>query len=300
MQVFYCDHFELPLPPGHRFPIAKYQLTRERLVRELAAEIQLRVAPAATREQLGRVHEDGYLAKVFSGDLTDLEQRRIGFPWSLKMLERCRRSTGATIETAAAALRDSVAVHLSGGTHHAFADGGQGFCVFNDIAVAIRQLQFARRIRNAVVIDLDVHQGNGTASIFAEDESVFTFSMHGDRNYPFRKMHSDLDIALPDGTGDDDYLRHLAGALQSQLPLAATDIVFYLAGADPYEHDRMGRLKLTKAGLAARDALVFEACANAKLPIAVVLAGGYAAVEDVAEIHCQTVSLAVASFRSQP
>jgi acetoin utilization deacetylase AcuC-like enzyme len=207
------------------------------------------------------------------------------------MVERSRRSTGATIGAARAALDNSVGVHLAGGTHHAFPDRGQGFCVFNDVAVAVRVLQTEGLIRRAVVIDLDVHQGNGTASIFANDPSVFTFSMHGERNFPFAKCDSDLDIGLPDETNDESYLTILRDAVQNQLPLANTDIVFYLAGADPYEHDRFGKLKLTKAGLAERDRLVFALCRRHQLPLTVIMAGGYAkSVEDEVEIKATTVA----------
>ncbi len=297
MRVFYCDHFELPLPQGHRFPVDKYQLVRERVVRTLAGQIELCVAPAAQRDQLAVVHEKEYLSRVFSGELSVLEQKRIGFPWSEKMLERCRRSTGATIGAAQAALEDQIAVHLSGGTHHAFANAGQGYCVFNDIAVAARLLIQSGSVRRVLVIDLDVHQGNGTAAIFANDPRVFTFSMHGDRNFPFQKTDGDLDIALPDGTEDEAYLSILAETLCHKLPLNEVDFVFYLAGADPFMEDRLGRLKLTKEGLARRDALVLDALAKLELPAAIVLGGGYASIQDVAEIHAHTVQLAAQHYR---
>lgn len=292
LEVYYCDDFELPLPPGHRFPISKYRLTRERITSELGSRLRLNPAPQASREDLARVHSEDYLDRALTGRLDDLQQRRIGFPWSPEMLERSRRSTGATLATAQAALRDGLAVHLSGGTHHAFADEGQGFCVFNDVAVAIRRLQSEQQIQRAVVIDCDVHQGNGTASIFNQDSSVFTFSMHGDRNYPFRKTQSDLDLALPDRTADAEYLQLLDNALQFQLPLADADIVFYIAGADPFVGDRMGRLNLTKQGLAQRDELVLATCRRRNLATAVVMGGGYAAVEDVVDIHSNTVRIA--------
>jgi acetoin utilization deacetylase AcuC-like enzyme len=206
------------------------------------------------------------------------------------MVERSRRSTGATIGAARAALDGGVGVHLAGGTHHAFPDRGQGFCVFNDVAVAIRVLQADGRIRRSIVIDLDVHQGNGTASIFGDDPSVFTFSIHGQGNYPFAKSDSDLDIALPDGTNDEHYHAALRDALENVVPLGNADIVFYLAGADPYEHDRLGKLKLTRSGLSERDRLVFASCQCHELPVAVVLAGGYAkVVVDVATIHVATI-----------
>ena len=292
MQVFYSDEFELPLPQRHRFPIERYKLLRESLqAGECRDQLEFRVPRAATDEQLLLVYTAGYLDSINRGTLSRIDERRIGFPWSLQMVERSRRSAGATIEAARAALEDGVGVHLAGGTHHAFPDHGQGFCVFNDVAVATRVLQAAGSLRRALVIDLDVHQGNGTAAIFAHDSSVFTFSMHGERNFPFLKRDSDLDIALPDGTTDEPYLAALRDTLDDHLPLADFDIVFYLAGADPYEHDRFGKLKLTTAGLAARDQLVFAACMLHKLPVAVVMAGGYAkAVEHVVAINAQTIA----------
>jgi len=290
MQVYYSDTFELPLPPGHRFPVAKYRLSRQRLLEsEYRDRLELRLPDAATDEQLLLVHTSEYLDKLKRGKLSQVEERRIGLPWSPKMVERSRRSTGATIGAARAALQDGHAVHLAGGTHHAFADHGQGFCVFNDVAVAVRVLQAESLIRRAVIVDLDVHQGNGTAAIFAEDPAVFTFSMHGASNFPFAKQDGDLDIALADGTRDATYLEALEDTLDHRLPLADADIVFYLAGADPYEHDRYGKLMLTKSGLAQRDHLVFQACQLHRVPVTVVMAGGYAKlVDDVAEINFNT------------
>ncbi len=291
MQIFYSDTFELPLPASHRFPMDKYRLLREHLQRcEDLAAFDFQVAEAATDEQLLLVHLPKYLEKLKLGTLTEIEQRRIGFPWSEQMVERARRSTRATIAAARAALDFGVGVHLAGGTHHAFPDHGQGFCVFNDVAVAIRVLQAERRISRAVVIDLDVHQGNGTAAIFAADHDVFTFSMHGERNFPFAKCNGDLDISLADGTTDDSYLTSLRDALDNRLPMSDADIVFYLAGADPYEHDRYGKLKLTHAGLKTRDELVIAACREHDCQMAVVMAGGYALdVDDVVSINATTI-----------
>ena len=294
MLAFYSDTFPLRLPPQHRFPFDKYRKLRERVSLYAAAwGIELREAPAANVEQLRRVHDSNYIDKVLRGGLSDLEQRRIGFPWSPEMAERSLRSTGATIAAAQAALEHRVGVHLAGGTHHAFADAGQGFCVFNDVAVAARVLMMQAAIRQIVVIDCDVHQGNGTADIFRHDHDVFTFSMHGDRNFPFRKQASDLDISLPDGTGDAAYLSALRQALNDHLPLDTADCVFYLAGADPYQADRYGRLSLSKAGLAARDTLVLEHCLQRRLPVVVVMAGGYAPnIKDIVDIHASTVQIA--------
>ena len=290
MRLFYSDTFELPLPDGHRFPIEKYRLLRERLHSQCDGQFEFCLPGAATDEQLLLVHTEEYLSKLRSGHLSPVEERRIGFPWSPEMVERSRRSTGATIGAARSALESFVAAQLAGGTHHAFPDHGQGFCVFNDVAVAIRVLQAEKLIRRAVVVDLDVHQGNGTASIFAEDPTVFTFSMHGENNFPFAKCDGDLDIALPDDTGDDVYLDALRNALVNQVPLAEADIAFYLAGADPYEHDRFGKLSLTKPGLAERDRLVLLACQLHRTPVALVMAGGYAkSIEDVVAIQQTTV-----------
>ncbi len=294
MRAYYSDVFELPLPDGHRFPVDKYRRLRLRVATFAdALGIRLVEAPAARMSELALTHTDEYLRKVRQGQLTALEQRRIGFPWSEAMVRRCRHSAGGTLAAASAALDDGVGVHLAGGTHHALADAGQGFCVFNDVAVATRVLMAQGRMRRAVAIDCDVHQGNGTAALFAGDDRLFTFSMHGDRNYPFRKCEGDLDIALADGTEDEAYLSTLRAVVGDQLPLDGADCVFYLAGADPYVDDRFGRLALTKAGLAARDQIVLEACRRRQIPLVIVMAGGYAAnLEDIVEIHAKTVELA--------
>ncbi len=299
MKVFYCDHFELPLPAGHRFPIDKYRIARERVRDELGERIALVSAPSATRDQLTRIHKAAYVEQVFVGNLSDLAQKRIGFPWSPKMRERSLRSTGATIAAAQAAITDGISVHLSGGTHHAFSEEGQGFCVFNDVAVAACDVLHKEQASKILVVDLDVHQGNGTASIFQHQESVFTFSMHGNRNYPFRKTEGDLDIGLSDGMDDVEYLRILGEAFEQALPLSDTDFCFYIAGADPYKEDRMGRLALTKAGLRRRDEYVIGRLQDLGTPTTVVMGGGYAAVEDVAEIHAATVEIAVRSFEER-
>jgi acetoin utilization deacetylase AcuC-like enzyme len=225
--------------------------------------------------------------------LSAQEQRRIGFPWSREMVERSRRSSGATLAAARAALDDGVGINLAGGTHHAFRARGEGYCVFNDSAIAALALQAQGCIRRAVILDCDVHQGNGTAAILAGDPTVFTFSIHGANNFPFDKEASDLDIELPDGTGDGEYLDALEKGVCRALSAAQPDLAIYLAGADPFEGDRLGRLALTKAGLAARDRLVFELCRGAGVPVAVTMAGGYArAVEDTVDIHFATVAAA--------
>ncbi len=290
VRAFYCDHFVLPLPEGHRFPMEKYALLRARIAE--APDVDLFVPDAATPEALGRVHHAGYVERVRSGTLDREEVRRIGFPWSPQLVERSCRSVGGTLAAAAAALREGAAANLAGGTHHAFADRGEGFCVFNDVAVAVRDLQAKGRVRRCAVVDLDVHQGNGTAAIFRDDDSVFTLSVHGAKNYPFHKEASDLDLELPDGTGDDRFLEAVHLGVRCAL-MNGADLAFYVAGADAYEHDRLGRLSVTREGLAARDEIVFDACARAGVPVAVVMSGGYAAdVRDTVEIHATTVRTA--------
>jgi acetoin utilization deacetylase AcuC-like enzyme len=294
VQIFAIDHYVLPLPVGHRFPMSKYALLRERVY---AANLGQQLVPGpADDAQLLRAHTPDYVARMTSGAMSDREMRRIGFPWTPQMVERSRRSSGATIAACRAALAEGRAVNLAGGTHHAYADHGEGFCVFNDSVIAVRAIQAEGRIQRAVVIDLDVHQGNGTAAILKGDRTIFTFSVHGEHNYPFHKEQGDLDIGLPDGTADDAYLSALEPGLAEAIERSHAELAIYLAGADPYEDDKLGRLKLSKAGLLARDRMVLEACRDAGLPVAITMAGGYARnVEDTVDIHFQTVALA-ASF----
>jgi acetoin utilization deacetylase AcuC-like enzyme len=300
VKVLYTDQFVLPLPPGHRFPMAKYALLREQVSTSgLIAAGDLCVPAAATDEEIRRVHTAEYLHRVKAGQLTEKELRRIGFPWSPQMVERSCRSSGATIAACRAALSDGLAVSLAGGTHHAFPNRGEGYCVFNDSAIAARAMQAEGRVNRVVIVDCDVHQGNGTAAIFAFDPSVFTFSIHGAKNFPFHKEQSDLDVALPDGADDTTYLEALQGVLPQVLEQAQAELAIYLAGADPYFDDTFGRMKLTKAGLLQRDRYVLETCLAARLPVAVVMAGGYARrVEDTADIHFQTVKLAAEMSRT--
>lgn len=288
MKVFYTDQFVLPLPSGHRFPMEKYSRLRARVGAELAGMVEMRVPEPATEAQLLRAHDAEYVARVFNGTLENDEVRRLGFPWSAALVERSRRSVGATLEACAAALTDGFAANLAGGTHHAFRDHGEGYCVFNDAAVAAREL--VARGHRVLVIDCDVHQGNGTASILAADDAAFTFSIHGAKNFPFRKERSNLDIDLPDGTADREYLAALQRGLDEAVDRARADIAIYIAGADPFEDDKLGRLKLTRAGLAARDALVYDACHRAHLAVAITMAGGYARnVDDTVDIHFTTI-----------
>ncbi|SUA89002.1 histone deacetylase family protein [Pandoraea pulmonicola] len=293
MQAFYSDHFVLPLPPGHRFPMQKYARLRERVAGELP-DVALTEALPADDLMLTRVHARDYVARVSRGELNPKEQREIGFPWSPQMVERSRRSAGATVAACRAALVQGVAVNLAGGTHHACADRGEGFCVFNDAAVAARAIQTELGPGTRIaIVDLDVHQGNGTAAIFEHDPSVFTLSLHGEHNYPFRKARSDLDVALPDGCGDEDYLVALGHALTDLFAQFTPALVIYLAGADPLENDRLGRLALTHDGLLARDRCVLTACAERALPVAIAMAGGYARdIEQTVSAHFATVRLA--------
>jgi acetoin utilization deacetylase AcuC-like enzyme len=294
VRIYYTDHYVLPLPPGHRFPMQKYAMLRERVQEAgLAGGAALQLPPAATDQEILRAHDPDYLARVTQGTLEPAEQKRIGFPWSPQMVERSRRSSGATLASARAALEEGVGVNLAGGTHHAFRARGEGYCVFNDAAIAALSLQAEGRIKRAVIIDCDVHQGNGTAAILAGDPTVFTFSIHGANNFPFTKEESDLDVELPDGTGDAAYLEALEKGVCRALSAAQADLAIYLSGADPFEGDRLGRLKLTKPGLAARDRMVFELCHCAGIPVAVAMAGGYGKrVEDTVDIHFETVRLA--------
>ena len=300
MRLFPSDRYPLPLPEGHRFPVAKYAALRRRLESHAAAGIPLEfVEPhAATDDELVRVHDRAYVGRVLGGTLTAAEIRRIGFPWSPALVERSLRSTGAAVDAAAAALKDGVAASLAGGTHHAGRDWGEGYCVFNDTAVAAREMQARGLVRRVVILDCDVHQGNGTAEIFAGDGSVFTMSIHGAKNFPLRKHPGSLDVPLEDGTGDDAYLAALEPAVAESFDLGRPDLVLYIAGADPYEGDRLGRLKLTKPGLLARDQLVLAAARAAGVPLAIVCGGGYCEeIESIVDIHTATMLLAAGAPR---
>jgi acetoin utilization deacetylase AcuC-like enzyme len=294
MKVFYSDHFVLPLPEGHRFPMVKYSMLRERVARDrICGPGELLTPRAVTDEEILRAHAPNYLKRVASGKLTEKEVRRIGFPWSEKMVERSRRASGGTLGACLAALDEGFAANLAGGTHHAFSDRGEGYCVFNDSAIAVRAIQAAGLVERVVVIDTDVHQGNGTAAILRGDPTVFTFSIHGAKNFPFHKEESDLDAPLPDGAGDTEFLATLERGLEAALDAADAYLAIYLAGADPFEGDRFGRLSVTKSGLAERDRIVLEACRERGIPVAVTMAGGYAKeVGDTVDVHFQSVSRA--------
>lgn len=294
MQLFYTDVFVLPLPAGHRFPMEKYSRLRESLLASGEfMETDFHLPHAASDEELGRAHDANYIQQVCCGQLPEKAQKSIGFPWSAGMVERSRRSAGATLAACRAAISEGVAANLAGGTHHAFRDRGEGFCVFNDAAVAARAMQAEGLASRILIVDCDVHQGNGTASILAGDESVFTFSIHGARNFPFEKEKSDLDIELPDGCSDDAYLLRLEEGLNMAFDISRPQLVIYLAGADPYKDDRLGRLGLSMSGLAERDQQVFADCRARNIPVAIAMAGGYARqIDDTVAIHRATILLA--------
>jgi acetoin utilization deacetylase AcuC-like enzyme len=292
MRAWSSSRFTIDLPPGHRFPIAKYGMIREGVVASGAlAPADIHEPDRAERWALELAHTRAYVDGIMEGTISPGEARRLGFPWSEQLRERSLRTVQATIEAARDALDGGAGVTLAGGTHHAFPGHGEGFCVFNDVAVAIRALQREGRVRRVVILDLDVHQGNGTAAMFTDDPDVFTFSMHGAKNYPFRKERSSLDLELPDGTSDREYTSLLTAHLDGVLESARPDLAFYLAGADPYRDDRFGRLRLSFAGLQHRDELVARACSHRGIPLVLTMAGGYARVlEDVVTIHCNTVA----------
>ena len=297
MQIFCTDRFALPLPDGHRFPTVKYAQLRQRLVDLRRADTTFHEAPRASQHELQRAHDAAYVQKVIDGKLSAEEIRVLGFPWSAGLVERSLRSVGATLAAARVAVEDGCALSLAGGTHHASGDRGAGYCVFNDAAVTARALQSEGSAEQLMIVDCDVHQGDGTARIFADDPSVFTLSLHGARNYPFRKASSDLDVELPDGTGDSDYLAALGGALQTATRRFSPDFVIYLAGADPFVGDQLGRLGLSFSGLIERDRMVLDTCRQHGWPIAICMAGGYAKpIEDSVTVHVNTVCLALDLF----
>jgi acetoin utilization deacetylase AcuC-like enzyme len=310
LQAFYADNFVLPLPEGHRFPMAKYKLLRDRVVQELPG-VEMAQAPAASDGELALAHQPDYIAAITHGTLQAPAQREIGFPWSPAMAERARRSVGATVAAARVVLgtgegrlgkaNQGLAANMAGGTHHSYADKGGGFCVFNDVAVAARLMQaewprhfkYTRPPLQVAVIDLDVHQGNGTASIFAGDSSVFTLSLHGEKNFPFRKEGSDLDVELPDGCQDTQYLEALEQALDELQRRFHPGLVFYLAGADPFEGDRLGRLKLSYDGLEARDRRVFDWAWQRRIPLVFCMAGGYGIkIDETVQVQVNTYRVA--------
>jgi len=296
MKAYYSDHFVLPLPAGHRFPMAKYKMLRDSIV--TLPNLELLEAPRATDSEILYAHDASYLQRVIAGKLSEAEQKEIGFPWSEKMVERSRRSAGATIAACKTALIEGVSANLAGGTHHAYRNRGSGFCVFNDAAIAARvilkdSIAQERGIQKIGILDLDVHQGDGTASILRNDVSICTVSIHGEKNYPFEKEESGLDIALPDGSGDETYLIALDRALE-YLDHQKVQFLVYLAGADPFYKDRLGRLKLSEEGIALRDQRVIDYVRERKIPLAMAMAGGYSnPIEETVKIHRKSIMIAL-------
>ena len=293
MKAFYTDHFVLPLPSGHRFPMEKYSKLRN-LVNDLAG-VELLEAPAASDTQILYAHDPQYLINIIGGHLNTNEQREIGFPWSEKMVERSRRSAGATVAACKTSLTEGVSVNLAGGTHHAYRDMGSGFCVFNDSAIAARALQKEMNPKLKIaIIDLDVHQGNGTASILQNDSSIFTLSIHGENNFPFKKEVSDLDYGLPDECDDQVYLQALTHCLDELDSRFKPDSLIFLAGADPHVDDRLGRLNISSEGMRLRDETVLAYALDRNLPIALSMAGGYGKeIASTVNIHFQTIKTAL-------
>jgi len=293
-RLFYCDHYPIPLPPGHKFPMEKYALLRGLL--EADGFYTLEAAPLAGRETIELAHDPAYVRSFLDGSLDARALRRIGFPWSESLVRRTLASVGGTLAGARDALACGIGGNLAGGTHHAFRGEGAGFCVFNDLAVAILALRREGRIARAAVIDLDVHQGDGAASIFEDDPDVLTFSMHAANNFPFRKQRSKLDIELADGTGDVEYLKQLREALPA-VARFRPDLVMYQSGVDVLAGDRLGRLSLSHAGLIARDEMVFQFAKASAIPVAITLGGGYGdPISRTAEAHANTFRAAAAVY----
>jgi acetoin utilization deacetylase AcuC-like enzyme len=296
MHIYYCDTFVLPLPPEHRFPMQKYSLLRERVLRSgLLAPARVREPRGATDEQITRVHDPAYLQRVIDGTLSEREVRRIGFPWSPQMIVRSRHSVGGTLGAARSALQYGAGANLAGGTHHAGYAYGAGFCIFNDVVITAQTLIAEGLVQRVLIVDADVHQGEGTAALCQDTPHIFTYSIHGAKNFPFRKQPSDLDIGLPDETTDADYLHHFEIGLLQALSVAHADLILYIAGADPYTHDRLGRLNVSRAGLAERDRLLFAHALSMGLPVATMMGGGYARdVNAIVDIHFNSVAQTVA------
>jgi acetoin utilization deacetylase AcuC-like enzyme len=297
MQVFYTSRYYADIGDGHVFPIRKFELVRDKLLAEGTLLSHELVEPSpATLEDVLLVHAEDYVSRLCNGKLTAKEIRRLGLPWSESLVRRSFYATGGTLAATQVALNQGYSSNLAGGTHHAFADRGEGFCVLNDVAIAIRAMRSRNQFRRAAIVDCDVHQGNGTATIFANDKETLTFSMHGANNYPLFKTKSTLDVELPDGTSDGEYLETLAEHLPAVFA-HRPEIVFYLAGADPYVGDKLGRLAVSIEGLRERDAHVLSECYKREIPIVTVMSGGYGKdINDTIEIHCNTIRTVKAVF----
>ncbi|MEO8126216.1 MAG: histone deacetylase [Bryobacteraceae bacterium] len=294
LRLYYCDNYEIPLPPGHKFPMRKYRMLREALMAEGGFEFH--ESPLADYESIALVHDQSYVSAFLSGDIAPGVIRRIGFPWSVGLVRRTLASVGGTICAAEHALGEGFSGGLAGGTHHAFRSEGAGFCVFNDVAVAIASLRVRKLIRRACVVDLDVHQGDGTAKLFEDDEDVLTISVHGKNNFPFRKQFSKLDVDLPDGAGDAEYLAVIPAVLDRAIAFGP-DIIFYQSGVDGLVTDKLGRLALTLEGLRRRDRMVLETCLDHSVPCAITLGGGYSdPVEPTVEAHANTFRTAAVCY----
>ncbi len=301
LPIYYSDIFSFPLPAEHPFPADKYALLRNQVAARWKDRIRLKVPRPATDKEILRAHDTDYLQKFVSGELGDRAIRRVGLPWSPSIVRRTRFAVGATIAACRAALSEGVAVNLGGGTHHAFPDHGQGFCWLNDTVIAARAMQAEQRAETILVIDCDVHQGDGVAAMTAADPTIFTFSIHGKNNFPYRKQTSDLDVPLDDGTGDSAYLTALENGLRRATRRFSADLIIYLAGADPYARDRWGRMALSKKGLADRDGIVLDRFIGAGVPVAITMAGGYAPqVQDIVDIHLATIQTALQLTGPQP
>jgi len=299
MQVFYSPRYYAEIGQAHIFPIRKFELVRDRLLAERTLNPSEIVEPSpAPLEDVLLVHTEDYVTRLCNNQLTGKEIRRLGLPWTESLVRRSFYAVGGTLAATQSALANGYSSNLAGGTHHSFADRGEGFCVFNDVAIAIRVMRARQLIRRAAIVDCDVHQGNGTATIFADDDETFTFSMHGANNYPLFKAHSTLDVELPDGTPDSEYLdflvRHLPAVFAHE-----PEIVFYLAGADPFAGDKLGRLALSIDGLRERDAYVVRECYEREIPIVTVMSGGYGKdINDTIEIHCNTIRMVKKMFET--
>lgn len=298
MYALYADHYVIDLPPTHSFPIQKYRRVREQLLSEATLRPAELLEPTlAEPRDIRLVHTREYWENLQRGTLPADAVRRLGFPWSESLVRRSRASVQGTLTAARIAIREAIGVNLAGGTHHAFPDRGEGYCILNDVAIAIRVLQYDGWMQRMAVVDCDVHQGNGTAAIFADEPDVFTFSIHGANNYPLHKVPGSMDIELPDGTGDHDYLSALEPAVSRILDEFRPGLVFYVAGADPHADDRFGRLQLTHDGLRGRDELVLRACCDAAVPVAITLGGGYGRdIESTVQAHCNTIRVARSVF----
>ena len=300
MQVFYTPRYYADIGDGHVFPIRKFELVRDRLLTEGTLDPTELVEPApAALEDVLLVHTEDYVSRLCTGTLTPKEIRRLGLPWSESLVRRSFYATGGTLAATQVALAEGYSSNLAGGTHHSFADRGEGFCVLNDVAIAIRAMRARKRLLRVAIVDCDVHQGNGTATIFSDDEDTFTFSIHGANNYPLFKAQSTLDVELPDGTSDDEYLETLATNLP-RVFAHEPEIIFYLAGADPYIGDKLGRLAVSIDGLRERDAYVLRECYERELPIVTVMSGGYGKdINDTIEIHCNTIRVVKEVFETR-